>query len=63
MVVISCLEAQAIDVMAKRLVPMLFIFKVLVSNFSPQVCCPDKHFGYFTHSLSAGKFWDNTGTV
>ena len=38
------LEAQTTDVMAKCLVPMLFIFKVLGSNFSPQARFPDKIF-------------------
>jgi hypothetical protein len=58
-----CLEAQTTDVMAKCLVPMLFIFKMLGSNFSPQGHCPVKDFCHFTHSLPASKFWDNTGTA
>jgi len=58
-----CLEAQTTDVMAKCLVPMPFIFKVLGSNFSPQARCPHKDFCHFTHSLPAGKFWYNTGNA
>jgi hypothetical protein len=58
-----CLEAQTTDVMAKCLVPMPSLFKVLGSKFSTQAHCPYKLFCYFTHSLLAGKFWDNTGTA
>jgi len=39
-----CLEAQNTDVTTKSLVPKLFIFKVLGSNFSPQARFPDKVF-------------------
>jgi hypothetical protein len=39
-----CLEAQTTDVMAKCLVHMLLIFKVLGSNFNPQARFPDKVF-------------------
>jgi len=39
-----CLEARITDVMTKCLVHMLFIFKMLSSNFSPQARFPDKVF-------------------
>jgi len=39
-----CVEAQTTNVMATCLVPMLFIFEVLGSNFSQQAHFPDKVF-------------------
>jgi hypothetical protein len=39
-----CLKTQTTDVMAKCSLHILFIFKVLGSNFSPQACFPDKVF-------------------